>query len=234
MVRRVLGRGAMGQVGLVLFALVALIGCGQPAVADGIVVEALPEVQPQLPTVPTIPPPPHPVTLPDGSYTVYGARRRIGTTIDTEIAVTGYIVDIYQSPCPPDADRSCVAVAPHFYIADTPGEADPAKRMMVAGYAENEASLCEAIEAARRGRPQQPTQVEPGVEAPPPIPTDLAVGAKIKVQGRFTRISGMGFNVSDGMLDWRSHTILEPAPEGAVTSCNRLNEARAQARRGPR
>ena len=43
--------------------------------------------------MPTIPPPPHPVQYPDSSYSVFGLRRRAATTMDTDVQVTGYIVE---------------------------------------------------------------------------------------------------------------------------------------------
>jgi hypothetical protein len=138
-------------------------------------------------------------------YTVYGLRARARTTMDTEVTLLGYIVDIYQPPECPDGDRCPPASAPHMWIADEPGEAEASKRLMVVGYAENQVAIDDAIKEAQRGRTPEPI---PGVV---PIPTDFAVGAKVKVNGRFTRVSGMGFNNSEGLLDYRGHETVEPA-----------------------
>ena len=184
--------------------LMLLAACGNEG--SDLVVERLPDVQTNLPAVPTIPPPPHPLQYQDGTHSVYGVRQRIRNTMDTDVEVTGYIVEIYQPPaceeppCP-------VATAPHMWLADTAAEEDAGKRLTVVGYAENQAQIDEAIEDARRGRTQE--DLPDGVL---PIPTDFAVGAKVKVQGHFTRISGSGFNISDGLLEYRAHTILEAAP----------------------
>jgi hypothetical protein len=131
--------------------------------------------------------------------------------MDTEVSVLGYIVEVYQPPECPEGERCPLPSAPHMWIADTAGEAEAGKRLMVVGYAENQAAIDEAIKEAERGRTPEPI---PGV---PPIPTDFAVGAKVKVNGRFTRVSGMGFNNSEGLLDYRGHETLEPvaAPEGS-------------------
>ncbi len=54
-----------------------------------------------------------------------------------------------------------------------------------------------------------------------PIPVDLFPGAKINVKARFARVSGSGFAQSDGVLDYRGHTTLEPPasiPEPATTA----------------
>ncbi len=183
----------------------ALVACDSSAQAN-LKVERLPEVEPSLPPVPKLPPPPHPTTYPDGSYSVYGVRKRIRNTMDTELQVTGFIVEVYMPPeCEEEpCDRPA---APHMWIADTAGETDATKRLMVAGYAENQDQIDEAIEKAKRGK----------VEAPPaesgilPIPTDFVAGNKATVSGRFTRMSGSGFNSSEGLLEYRGHKTLSSA-----------------------
>lgn len=192
---------------VLLLIAAALSGCGQQAASD-LTIERLPTVNPSLPTVPQLPPPPHEVQYADGCFSVYGVRRRAGTTMDTDVCVTGYIVGIYQPPACP-AGRTCdPPAAPHLWVADERGTTDDGDRLLLAGYAENQAQIDEAVELARRNR-YQPPDPESGML---PIPTDFGVGAKIKIQGRFTRMSGMGFNVSNGLLDYRGHETLEPAP----------------------
>jgi hypothetical protein len=190
-----------------VLALAALSACGEQPASD-LTIERLPDVNPNLPTVPQLPPPRFDVTHSDGCYSVYGVRRRAGTTMDQDVCLTGYIVQIYQAPeCP--RGRTCnPPSAPHLWIADTRDTGEDGDRIMLAGYAENQAQIDEAVEQARRGR-YVPPDPESGLL---PIPTDFAVGAKIKVQGRFTRMSAMGFNVSNGLLEYRGHEILEPPP----------------------
>ncbi|MCC7540748.1 MAG: hypothetical protein IT379_31315 [Deltaproteobacteria bacterium] len=190
------------------------VGCsgGQDGAVNPIVeAEVLPEVRPNLPEVPTLPPPPHPTQYPDQSYSIYGLRKRMQRTVDTEVPVTGYIVDIYRPPECPEGRTCPPARMPHIWIADTRGEQDANKRMRVAGYAENQQMIDQAIEDARRG--ETPTVHEGG---PPPIPTDFAVGAKVRITGQFVRVSGTGFADSQGMLDYRSHTVLEPGEAPAA------------------
>jgi len=185
-----------------------LLGCGQEGATD-LQVERLPDVVPNLPEVPQLPPPPHPLTYADGSYSVYGVRRRLRQTMDTEVAVTGYIVEVYQAP-PCEGDETCPApAAPHMFIADTPNETDPTKRLQVVGYADNQSQIDEARRDARRGRPQE---VDPET-GELPIPTDFDVGNKVKVAGQFARMSSAGFNNSMGLLDYRGHETLETASE---------------------
>ena len=195
---------------VLLAAAGVLAACGEKPASD-LTIERLPDVSPSLPEVPTLPPPPHEVRYPDESYSVYGVRRRSATTMDTELAVTGYIVQIYQPPECPEGRTCDPPAAPHMWIADTRTVEEDGDRLMVAGYAENQAQIDEAVEQASRGR-YTPPDPESGML---PIPVDFAVGAKVKVQGRFTRMSGAGFNVSNGMMEYRGHELLEPPPEAA-------------------
>ncbi len=186
----------------------SLSACSGAAASD-LTIEELPVVSPTLPAVPTIPPPPHPIQYPDQSYSVFGLRRRMAVTMDSDVTVTGYIVQIYAAPeCP--TGRTCPQpAAPHLFIADTAGETDETKLLMVAGYAENQQQIDEAVELARRGR-YEPPAPETGLL---PTPTDFFVGNKILVQGRFIRISGSGFNVSEGLIEYRGHTTQTMTPE---------------------
>lgn len=190
-------------------ALVALLGCGEEVEAN-VVVERLPDPVPNLPDVPDLPPPPHPTRYGDESYSVYGVRHMSANTMDHDVAVTGYVVEIYARPdC--DNEEACPrAVAPHFYLADTPTETDANKRIMVAGYATRQGEVDDAVAEARRNRGAAPAATPGG---PPPIPTDIALGNKVTVRGRFQRYSGVGFSASNGLLEFQGHTTLEVAPE---------------------
>ena len=169
-------------------------------------VEKLPDIKPDLPTVPTLPPPPHPVQYPDSSYSVFGLRKRIKNTMDTEVDLTGYVVETYKAPECPEGKPCPQPRAPHVYLADSKGEADGEKRILLVGYAENQKAIDEALVAKKKGK-YKPPPAESGML---PIPIDLFPGAKVKVKARFTRVSGAGFAQSDGLLDYRGHTTLEP------------------------
>jgi len=202
---RVILVGAVAGMSLPLF------GC-EPGAAEGLTVERLPDVEPSLPPVPTLPPPPYPVQYEDDSYSVYGLRKKQRVTMDEGVEVTGTIVEIYEPPECPRGER-CEALAPHFWIADeAPGEGqelEPEQRLMVVGYAENQDAIDEAVKLAERGR-YEPPPPESGM---PPIPTDLAVGNKVNIQGRFARVSGSGFNSSLGLLDYDGYETLEAPGE---------------------
>jgi len=192
---------------ITLCILPGLAACG-PQAAEDLTIERLPDVEPNLPPVPPLPPPPHPVQYADSSYSVYGVRHRMANTVNTELEVTGWIVEVYIPPECPDEESCPPATAPHMWIADTQEEADPMHRLTVVGYAENQVQLDEWREAAAAGRP---IEIDPET-GQLPIPTDFDIGAKVKVNGRFARISGTGFNISNGLLEYRSHETIEPAP----------------------
>lgn len=165
-------------------------------------VEALPAIVPDLPEVPTLPPPPHPITYDDGSYSVYGLRRKIRDTIDQGIEVTGTIVEIYEAPpCTEKNEDDCPKVLqPHVWIADTPTESDRMNQLIVVGYAINQ----KEVDSAKRKAPKGASMSQGEM----PIPVDFAVGNKIKASGRFTRISS-GFNSSNGLLEYSGHSTLD-------------------------
>ena len=180
-------------------------GC-DTASGSSVEVEKLPDIKPNLPAVPTLPPPPYPVQYPDSSYSLFGLRKRIKNTMDTDVDVTAYVVETYQPPECPEGKVCPQARAPHVYLADSKGEADPAKRILLVGYAENQAAIDEAILQKKKGKYKAPDP-ESGLL---PIPTDLFPDAKVKVHARFARVSGSGFAQSDGLLDYRAHTTVEP------------------------
>jgi len=185
-----------------------MFACSDGASASNLQVERLPDVRPNLPPVPTLPPPPYPVQYPDQSYSVYGVRKRIRNTMDTEVTLTGYIVEIYQAPECPEGHTCPPPRVPHLWMADAPNETDAAKRITLVGYAENQQQIDDAI--AHRGQPQHSTDAEQAGILP--IPTDFGIGAKIKVHAQFTRVSGTGFSESEGVLEYRGHETLQPAP----------------------
>ena len=176
----------------------ALEGCDKAeAKVD---VEKLPDIKPSLPAVPTLPPPPFPTQYGDQSYSVFGLRRMLRKTIDQDVVVTGYIAKVYTPPeCPPKT-KCPLPPAPHVWLADTQGEQDESKQLILAGYAENQTQIDEAVEAAKKGK--KPTEEELKEQQDMgllPIPTDFLPGAKVKVTGHFAYMGGSGFQSSEGV-----------------------------------
>jgi len=186
-----------------------LLACGSGgSPAPDLHIERLPDVHPSLPAVPTLPPPPYLVQYPDQVYSVYSVRKRISQTMDTDVTITAYIVEVYTPPVCEEGHQCPPARIPHIYLADARDEHDPYKRLTVVGYAENQQQVTDAIDAATRHR-----WLQPEGEGDIPVPYDFFVGGKIKIHGRFTRVSGSGFSQSDGVLEYRGHETLEKAPE---------------------
>lgn len=192
---------------LSLLGAVPLVGCEQVATAK-ITVEKLPPVTPSLPAVPTIPPPPYALQYDDHSYSVFGLRRKLAQTISQEVTVTGYIAKVFVAPVCETGKKCPTPAAPHIWLADSVSDTEDSKLVIVAGYAENQISIDEAVAAAAKGKPIIPPE-ETGLL---PIPTDFNVGAKVKLKGHFAYISGSGFQSSQGVLDYRGHETLQPAP----------------------
>jgi hypothetical protein len=193
-------------------------GCDTPGEAK-VAVEKLPAVTPSLPAVPTLPPPPYPTQYSDQSYSVYGLRRAMRKTIDTDVQVTGYIAKVYVPPeCPPKT-KCPLPPAPHIWLADTANEADDAKTLIIAGYAENQTAIDDAIKEAKKGKKKDAkAEAEKGEMGLLPVPTDFFQGAKIKVKGRFAFVSGSGFQSSEGVLQYAGHETLEPAPQAEAAA----------------
>jgi len=181
------------------------VGCEQITAAsdDEAEAEQLPQIVPSLPEVPTLPPPPFPTTYDDESYSVYGLRQRPTKVLDTDLSVTGYIIEIYEPPpCPKRKNEDCPKVAaPHIFVADTPEQTDRAEQLLIVGYADNQ----EQLDRARRGR--QTTTISGAVV----VPRDFVVGNRIRATGHFTLISSGGFNTSNGLLEYASHETLAKA-----------------------
>jgi len=192
-------------IGLMLAGVLLSAGCEQITSASEpeAVAEQLPEIIPDLPEVPTLPPAPFPTTYEDESYSVYGLRLRPAKVLDTDLTVSGYIMEIYEPPaCKKRKKEECPKVAaPHMFIADTADQTDRAEQLLVAGYADNQ----EQLARARRGR--KTTTIAGAVV----VPRDLKVGNKVRVKGHFTLISSGGFNTSNGLLEYASHDTLAKA-----------------------
>ena len=189
-------------IGLILAATLLSVGCEQLSSKEA-EVEQLPEITPSLPEVPTLPPPPFPTTYEDESYSVYGLRQRLNQVLDTDVAVTGYIMEVYEPPvCKERKKEDCPRVdAPHMFVADAPDKTDRADQLIIVGYADNQ----EQLARARRGR--KTTTIDGSVV----VPNNLKIGNKIVAKGTFRLISSGGFNTSNGLLEYSTHDTVEKA-----------------------
>jgi len=172
--------------------------------------EKPPDFQPNLPTVPTITIPNVPINYPDGSYSVYGLRKKKKETMRQRVKVKGIVVEIYQKPVCPEGKTCPPAKMPHLWIADTMGETNPKYRLAVVGYAEGFQQMEKCKEDALKGIVQE---IPEGVELPPCV-WDFELGHQYMIDGWFTMISSHGFQDSDGLLEYKDHKCLDcPPPE---------------------
>lgn len=104
-----------------------------------------------------------------------------------------------------------------MYVADTATETDKRKMLLVAGYAENQEQLDEAFKAAKKGKPILPPE-DSGMLA---VPTDFFKGAKVKVTGKFSYMSGSGFQSSEGVLTYGGHETLQPSADDPIANKKR-------------
>lgn len=188
----------------------ALVGCKEVVTPQQVEVEEVSAYKPNLPPVPTIPKPTSPETYDDGSYSVYGLRKNIRNTIETQVTVTAYIAQIYQKPeC--TENQICHTLMPHLFLADETDEKLDKRLLRLVGYAQSFKEMEE--EQARAESGQKPKELPEGVYLPPVV-WDWRQGHKYKVTGRFTRQSGAGFMATDGLIEYSSHECLDcPAEE---------------------
>lgn len=197
-------KGKFSKIGLVVsLALLLPFSCdpvGSPAPIE----EKPPDFTPNLPSIPTITIPNVPVNFPDGSYSIFGLRKKQKETLRQRVRVTGYVVQIYQKPhcvegktCPP-------AKMPHLWLADTMGETNPKYRLTLVGYAEGFQQMAKCKEDAEKGVVQE---IPEGVELPPCV-WDFEIGRQYLIDGWYTIISSHGFQDSDGLMEYKDHKCL--------------------------
>jgi hypothetical protein len=189
-----------------------------------VIVEKVEGYKPNLPPIPSIPKPTAPETYGDGAYSVFGLRRNISNTIEQQVAVTGYIAEIYQKPECPEG-KTCHTVMPHLYLADDKGETLKRRQLRLVGYARSFKEMEDEKEAAETGRENELAE---GVYVQPVV-WDWQLGQKYTIMGRFTRQSGEGFMETDGLLEYSSHQCLDcPLPEEVEGAEEKNKEAPAE------
>lgn len=146
------------------------------------------ESQTQLPQIKVnLPPPPSfqkdnpPVTYPDASMSVYGLRKDMKANLNQQRRVKGFLLEEYSCPeCPKD-DKNCTCRKPHFWLSDRAnGPKD--KALLVTGYPKKDPKTKKKM--------------------------TFVTGAQYVVTGIFSKTSGTGFSVSDGLLIYSDATIL--------------------------
>jgi hypothetical protein len=203
--------------------------------------KATPAYSGQKASLPAVPPlPTNPIKVGD-SYTIFGAihhlrsRYHSAEVTSKDISLTGYIVDSNIPSAPACAVHptgkkdpdDCKSDIPSFWIADTKTVDKTGQKIRVMGWASNFANVFDAMKKYKDLKeppkhPATPDQAgKPGmlvndelwaVEIPYPLP---AVGAKVKVTGRYGVIfgkssAGLVTDPTSGVMTYGSMDTLEP------------------------
>jgi hypothetical protein len=216
------------HIGLVIFAtvacgLLALSACGQtgPMGANrtgeqDAAAANLPEIHPALPQVPSIPPPRHPLQYDDGTWSVYGLRKRAATNMDEEVRVKAYIVKIFTpEPCP-EGQTCPPPPMPHLWLGDDLDETAESHLLRVVGYATSQAEIQMARDEAAKNKTLSRAEILEKIGGELPIVWDWQQSKQYIVKGRFTRFAGTGFGDQNGLLEYIDYQCLDcPPPEDA-------------------
>lgn len=190
--------------------MIALTACGDSGEGAVVVAQDMPEIRPNLPQVPQVPPPRFKLQYDNGTWSVYGLRKRIRQNINEEVRVKGFVVKIYTpDPCP--EDRTCPpATMPHLWLGDAMDVTSERQLLRLVGYANSQIEMDQAREEAEKGQQRSPEELA----ALPPIVYDWQQGKQYVVKGRFSRFAGTGFGEEIGLLEYIEHECLDcPPPE---------------------
>lgn len=202
------------------------IGCEGQSRLNVVMEEGAQAPRANLPSVPTLPPAPYPVQYPDGAFSVYGVRHMAARNWTRQVTVRGWLVKVYvpfvPNTRPPrvctERDR-CDELKPHVFLADAQNEQDPARQMMVTGYAGFQSDIDGARTAARSGHPAvagNPALAAQGLTHA--VPTDFYEGAQITVTGALTRRATNGHADSNGLIDYTRHVTNTPSPADPIAA----------------
>ncbi|RYG70610.1 hypothetical protein EON77_13745 [bacterium] len=216
---------------IVVSVTVSVTGCGG---GDDTPYKAAPAWSGRKPSLPSPPALPTTPVKSGDAYTIYGAIHHLRSRIHEkevngkEIAITGYIVESNIPDAPlcavhptgkKDPDDCKDIPIPSFTIADTKDDAK-GQKIRVLGWASNFANVYEADKKYRnlKDAPKELYKDEVwAVDVPFPLP---AVGAKVKVTGKYgftfgRSSSGLVSEPQSGVLTYAKLEVLEPAPEPA-------------------
>jgi hypothetical protein len=191
-----------------------LSACGEEMTGSRVMTTKVDSYTPDLPPIPQIPTPSVPETYGDGSYSVFGLRKNVAKTVNTNVSVTAYVANLYQRPECPEG-RTCHVMMPHLYLADEKGETLQKRLLRLVGFAQSFKEMEDAREDAEAGR--EPEELPEGVYLPPVI-WDWREGHKYRIKGSFAHRSGTGFMDADGLLEYKEHECLDCPPEEEETA----------------
>jgi hypothetical protein len=133
----------------------------------------LPKIKVNLPPPPSFKKDTPPEMYPDSSYSVYGLRENMETTLNENVRVKGFVVEVYECPKCPRGAKCKECDKPHFWIADR-ANAPKDQALIVTDYPKKDPDTRKK--------------------------TEFDVGSQYYVTGVFSKTSGTGFSSSDGLL----------------------------------
>ena len=168
----------------------ATTACDKAAEAEDTKAKAPPPpaMKVELPAPPDFDEGKSPETWDDGSYSIYGLRRKLDENVKDgaagkEILIKGYIQDVYVAPECPEGEVCPPPKQPHVWITDKPGENGKKRAMMVVNY-----RFTIPEWDAKRWKD------EPDVV--------LEKGKQYSFKGKFKRFSDTGFAYDRGLLEF--------------------------------
>jgi len=207
----------------VLAACLVLSACEDDDSGGPVQVQEINGYQANLPPVPSIPKPNVPETYSDGSYSVYGLRKNLVKTMDTEVVVTAFISSKYEKPVCAEG-KTCHTLMPHLFLADDPNESIEKRTLKMVGYAQSFKEM-EDQELLDKGEERE-VELSEG-QFLKEVVWDWRQGNKYKITGFFTRESGSGFKATDGLLEYMEHKCLDCSEEEWQVEKKKRDEKKA-------
>lgn len=134
---------------------------------------SLPQIRVNLPAPPSFQKDHAPELYPDGAYSIFGLRKNIKNTLNQQVRIKAFLLEVYECPECPKGTECKPCRKPHLYLADrASGPKD--KSLLVTDY------------------PKEDPETKKK--------TEFQVGAQYYVAGVFSKSSGTGFSDSDGLL----------------------------------
>lgn len=163
-------RVAVGACALALFAACQQSNSSGATLGPEPEATALPAIKVNLPPPPSFAASDIPEKHPDGSYTIHGLRKKRQETLNKDVKVKAFLLEVYQCPKCPKGQTCKLCDQPHFFLGDKP-DTKKEKALMVVDYLS----------------PKQK----------PPV---LTVGKEYEIEGTFAINSPTGFGASEGLL----------------------------------
>lgn len=155
-----------------LLLAIAAPGCDSAKEAD----TQLAQIKVNLPPSPSFQKEHAPEKYADGTYSIYGLRKKLRKHLNKEFRVKAFMLEVYKCPHEKCKGKDCPRCKrPHFWLSDR-ASGPKKKAMMVTDYPKRD--------------PQTRRKLK------------LHEGIQYLVSGYFARNSGTGFSASDGLMKY--------------------------------